>query len=190
MITVSSAIQKNSEMASSRRSVTSGPGDAHAFVKGTGMTADQKAEVAQRKANAAALVAASDKQVFEMKKTLSPESREMYLPNVSDMSMESATKSLGIAEVMIKNKEGAGLNIHGRYGEQDISDLSAYRLALKDFISKQQAAASTSETANSSRALANGAGNIGQEASPDTTAALASGSTVASLYSKVQNMAG
>ena len=66
----------------------------------------------------------------------------MYMPNVSDLSLENAKKSLGIAQVMIKNKEDVGVNINGRYGDQNISDLTSYTAALTDYIGKFEAAVS------------------------------------------------
>ena len=95
------------------------------------------------------------------------ESHEMYMPNVSDLSLDNAKKSLGIAQVMIKNKEDVGVNVHGRYGDQEISDLHTYTVALKDFIGKLEAATA-------------GAG-VGAGAPPVNT-------TAASTYRQMQEM--
>lgn len=111
------------------------------------MTSAEKADFAQRDAQSAEMAAASRKQLEEAKRLTSlegMESHEMYMPNVSDLSLENAQKSLGIAQVMIRNKEDVGGNVHGRYGDQEISDLNTYVAALKDYISKYDGAIETS----------------------------------------------
>ncbi|MEV4782875.1 hypothetical protein [Burkholderia sp. LMU1-1-1.1] len=117
------------------------------------LTAQQKAETVKVRADMAAGTAAAEKQAQEVKKRLSVEgmeSHQMYLPNISDLSLENAKKSLDIAEVMIKNKEDVGVTVNGRYGDKDISDLGAYKAALTDYIGKY-------ETAMSSKATGGGA---------------------------------
>jgi hypothetical protein len=64
------------------------------------------------------------------------ESHEMYLSNISDLSLEHAKKQLDIVESKISNHEDVGMNVHGRYGAQTISDLNTYLAALKDYIGK------------------------------------------------------
>jgi hypothetical protein len=99
-------------------------------------SAEEMAQLAQIKANAAALDAACEKQRQEIEKNKRVESHEMYLSNISDLSYEHAKKQLGIVEVKISNHEDAGMNVHGRYGDHNISDLNTYLAALKDYISK------------------------------------------------------
>ena len=109
-------------------------------------TPEQKAEIVKARADMAAASTASEKQLQDVKKRLSAEgmeSHQMYLPNISDLSLENAKKSLGIAEVMIKNKEDVGVTVNGRYGDKDISDLGNYKAALTDYISKYETAMST-----------------------------------------------
>jgi hypothetical protein len=105
-------------------------------------SAEEMAQLAQIKANAAALDAACEKQRQEIEKNKRVESHEMYLSNISDLSLEHAKKQLGIVELKISNHEGSGMNVHGRYGAQAISDLSTYLAALKDYISKSDIGAS------------------------------------------------
>jgi hypothetical protein len=64
------------------------------------------------------------------------ESHEMYLSNISTLSLDHAKTQLGIVELAISTHEDAGRNVHGRYGDHDISDLNTYLAALKDYISK------------------------------------------------------
>jgi hypothetical protein len=99
-------------------------------------SAEEMAQLAQIKANAAAQDAACEKQRQEIEKNKRVESHEMYLSNISDLSYEHAKKQLGIVEVKISNHEDAGMNVHGRYGDHNISDLNTYLAALKDYISK------------------------------------------------------
>jgi hypothetical protein len=118
------------------------------LVKVVGRTDVQAAE--QKQAYAAALEVDHAKAMQEPEKSKHlEESHEMYLPNIADLSLENAKKSLGIAEGMIRNHDDAGINVHGRYGDQDISDLHTYLAALKDFISQREAAVplATSEPA-------------------------------------------
>jgi hypothetical protein len=71
------------------------------------------------------------------------ESHEMYfLSNIVDLSLEHAKKQLVVVESMISTHEDAGMNVHGRYGAQAISDLNTYLAALKDYISKSDIGAS------------------------------------------------
>lgn len=107
------------------------------------LTAAEKADFAQRDAKVAKAEAEFQKRKQEVDKAMSVEgmeSHEMYMPNVSDLSLDNAKKSLGIAQVMIKNKEDVGVNVHGRYGDQEISDLHTYTVALKEYIGKLEAA--------------------------------------------------
>lgn len=64
------------------------------------------------------------------------ESHEMYLSNISTLSLNHAKTQLGLIELKIENREDVGVNVHGRYGDQEISDLNTYLAALKDYISK------------------------------------------------------
>jgi hypothetical protein len=70
------------------------------------------------------------------------ESHEMYLSNISDLSLAHAKTQLGIVELAISTHEDAGMNVHGRYGDHNISDLNTYLAALKDYISKLDIGAS------------------------------------------------
>lgn len=93
----------------------------------------------------------------------------MYLPNVSDLSLENAKKSLGIAQVMIENKEDVGVTINGRYGDKDISDLNSYKAALTDYISKFEAAVSKAA--------------VGESTAPSQAS-----TTATSIYRQMQSM--
>jgi hypothetical protein len=64
------------------------------------------------------------------------------LSNIVDLSLEHAKKQLVVVESMISTHEDAGMNVHGRYGAQAISDLNTYLAALKDYISKSDIGAS------------------------------------------------
>ena len=125
------------------RSVVIEPGnEVTVFRRGT-RSVTEMSDFMQAKANSEAAFAAAEKQQSEVKKRLSVagmESHQMYLPNISDLSLENAKKSLGIAGAMIKNKEDVGVTVNGRYGDQDISDLNTYKAALTDYISKYEAA--------------------------------------------------
>lgn len=146
MTTISGNSVPSTEGSVQRRIALNGTGGAWTN-KAKEMTAEQKAELSQKKSAMAAADAALEKQFQAEQKRISAagmESHEMYMPNVSDLSLENAKKSLGIAQVMIKNKEDVGVNVHGRYGDQEISDLHTYTVALKDFIGKLEAA--TAET--------------------------------------------
>lgn len=141
MTTISRNTMAGAEAFTPKRITITGKSESH-LGKGKELTVEQKAEVSRAKANSAALEAASAKQVREAEKSMHAESHEMYMPNVSDLSLENAKKSLGIAQVMIKNKEDVGVNINGRYGDQNISDLTSYTAALTDYIGKFEAAVS------------------------------------------------
>lgn len=126
----------------SRRIALNSSGGAWAF-KAKEMTAEQKAEVAQTKSAANAANDALEKRFQSEQKRMSlagMESHEMYMPNVADLSLDDAKWSLGVAQAMIKNKEDVGVNVHGRYGDQEISDLQSYTVALRDYIGKLEAA--------------------------------------------------
>lgn len=138
------------------------------------LTAEQKAEFAQRKTAEAELAAASEKRLLEAKKRTSVEgmeSHQMYLPNISDLSLESAKKSLSMAQTMINNKEDAGITVNGRYGDKDISDLNTYKAALTDYISKFETSVSKA--------------GVGVSTAPSQASTAA-----ASLYRQLQGMAG
>jgi hypothetical protein len=135
------------------------------------LTSEEKADLAQRDALYAKMAAASEKQRLEVEKSNHYESHEMYLSNISHMSLDGAKKSLGITQVMIERHSDAGLNVHGRYGDTEISDLKTYLAALKDFIGKQKTAMPTAPTGTSTVAAP----------TPSSTAA-------ASTYRQVQDM--
>lgn len=142
MTTISGNIIPAAEDSSQRRIAMNGTGGAWTNTAKE-MTAEQKADIAQQKTVMAAANAALEKQFQTEQKRISAagmESHEMYMPNVADLSLETAKKSLGIAQVMIKNKEDVGVNVHGRYGNQQISDLHTYTMALTDYIGKMEAA--------------------------------------------------
>ena len=84
------------------------------------------------------------------------ESREMYLPNISDLSLENAKKALGIVELKIENHEDVGRNVHGHYGNQAISDLNTYLAALKDHISKLEISVSPASSEAATRTASTG----------------------------------
>jgi hypothetical protein len=159
MTTISRNGILGAESINPRRVVLSNTSEVSVIRKGTGLTAEQKADHAQRQASAAARAVDVAKREQEIEKNKLVESHEMYLSNISDLSLEHAKKQLGIVQVMIKNRQDAGVNVHGRYGDQKISDLGTYLTGLKDFISKH-----------------------------DTTAAPLSNETAASVYRQVQDM--
>lgn len=64
------------------------------------------------------------------------ESHRMYLPNIADLSLEQARKSLEFAEFAVSSHHYDGRDINGGYGNQTISDMSAYRAAVKDHIGR------------------------------------------------------
>ena len=84
------------------------------------------------------------------------ESREMYLSNISTLSLDHAKTQLGIVEVKIKNREDVGVNVHGRYEDQKISDLSTYLAALKDYISKFEISVSPASSEAATRTALTG----------------------------------
>lgn len=136
MTTITHIGTSTPELSTSKRTVQIVKDDTLPRLKNVELTVGQKAELAQAKAISAATVAASQKQVREAQKILHPDSHEIYLSSITHLSLEGAQKSLGIAEVMAKNKEDVGFNVHGRYGNQEITDLKTYVTALKDYISK------------------------------------------------------
>jgi hypothetical protein len=146
-------------LVSSRRIPLSDTSDAKVIIKVVQPTAEQKADLAQRQADAAARAVDVAKREQEVEKNKHIESHEMYLPNISGLSLENAKKSVADVQLMIRNHEDAGVNVHGRYGDQKISNLSTYLTGLKDFISKH-----------------------------DTTASSLSNETAASVYRQVQDM--
>lgn len=99
------------------------------------------------------------------------ENHQMSLPNVSDLSLENAKKSLSIAQAMIDRKEDVGMTVSGHYGDKDISDLPTYTAALVDYIGKFEAAVS--------KAAVGGA-----------TAPSQASTAAASHYRQMQGMAG
>lgn len=171
MTTISRSASAAVEVMPSRRLVIERGNEVVAFRRGT-QSAEQVAEVAQRNAAAAEVAAASAKQLQEVKRRTSVEgmeSHQMYLPNVSDLSLENAKKSLGIAQVMIENKEDVGVTINGRYGDKDISDLNSYKAALTDYISKFEAAVSKAA--------------VGESTAPSQAS-----TTATSIYRQMQSM--
>ena len=155
----------------SRRVVIEPGNEVTVFRRGT-KSVTEMPDYMQAKANSAATVAASEKQLLEVKKRTSSagmESHQMYLPNISDLSLENAKKSLGIAGAMIKNKEDAGVTVNGRYGDQNISDLNTYKAALTDYISKYEAAMSKA--------------TVGEATAPSQAS-----TTAASTYRQMQDM--
>lgn len=145
MTTISGNSVANTDSLSARRIALNGSGGAWTF-KAKEMTAEQKAEIAQTQSTAKAANDAMEKRYQAEEKRRSEagmESHQMYMPNVADLSLTDAKWSLGVAQSMIKNKEDVGLTVNGRYGDQDISDLHSYTVALKDFIGKLEAAAAS-----------------------------------------------
>lgn len=155
----------------SRRLVIEPGNEVTAFRRGT-RSVTEMPDYMQAKANSEATVAASEKQLLAIKKSNSAEgmeSHQMYMPNISDLSLENAKKSLGIAQVMIKNKEDAGVTVNGRYGDQNISDLNTYQAALTDYISKYEAA-------------------LSKATAGESTAPSQASTAAASLYRQMQGM--
>lgn len=155
----------------SRRLVIEPGNEVTAFRRGT-RSVTEMPDYMQAKATSEATVAAAEKQLLEVKKRTSSagmENHEMYLPNVSTMSLENARKSLGITQVMIDNREDKGLNVQGHNGDQKISDLNSYKAALTDYISKYEAALSKA--------------TAGESTAPSTAS-----TTAASLYRQMQGM--
>jgi hypothetical protein len=136
------------ELNSLKRTVNIVKGDHLPTLKNVELTVEQKAELAQTKAISAAATAASQKQIEEAQKILNPNSREIYLSSITDLSLESAQKTLGIVEQMANNKEDVGFNVHGRYGDQKITDLKTYVSALRDYIGKYPSAEAQSITSS------------------------------------------
>ncbi|APW44248.1 hypothetical protein [Rhodoferax saidenbachensis] len=64
------------------------------------------------------------------------ENHAITLPNISDLPLDVAKTSLGIAESIVKNREDVGLSVRGRYGDKAISDMKTYLASIKDHISK------------------------------------------------------
>lgn len=154
-----------------RRVVIEPGNEVTVFRRGT-RSVTEMSDYMQTKANAEATMAAAEKQRLEVKKRTSVEgmeSHQMYLPNISDLSLENAKKSLGIAQVMIKNKEDVGVTVNGRYGDKNISDLNSYKAALTDYISKYEAAMAKA--------------TVG-----DSTAPSQASTTAASTYRHMQDM--
>lgn len=117
--------------------------EVHVFKQGT-VSVEAMADYQKNKANAEKTVADANQRELAWKKSSSVaalESHAMYLPNISDLSLENAQKSLDIAQDMIQKKEDAGRSVQGQYGDQKISSLNAYTAALKDYINKQATAA-------------------------------------------------
>jgi hypothetical protein len=163
MTTISRNGIPGAEPINPRRIALSNTSEVSVIRKGTGLTAEQKADHAQRKAVAAARAVDVAKREQEVEKNKHIESHEMYLPNISGLSLENAKKSVADVQLMIRNHEDAGLNVHGRYGDQKISDLSTYLTGLKDFISKHDTTASSllNETAASVYRQVQDMGNAG-----------------------------
>ena len=118
MTTIARVGTSTPELNSLKRTVNIVKGGPLPALKNVELTAAQKAELAQTNAISAATVAASQKQVQDAQKILNPNSREIYLSSITDLSLESAQNTLGIVEQMAKNKEDVGFNVHGRYGDQ------------------------------------------------------------------------
>ncbi|MDP1999654.1 MAG: hypothetical protein Q8K22_08685 [Rhodoferax sp.] len=74
------------------------------------------------------------------------ENHAITLPNISDLTLEVAKTSLGIAESIVKKREDVGLSVRGRYGDKSISDMKTYLTSIKDHISKLEVGLATSET--------------------------------------------
>lgn len=148
MTTIARVGTSTPELNSLKRTVNIVKGDPLPTLKNVEWTAEQKAELAQTKAISAAATAASQKQIREAQKILNPDSREIYLSSITDLSLESAQKTLGIVEQMAKNKEDVGFNVHGRYGDQKITDLKTYVSALRDYIGKYPSAEAQSITSS------------------------------------------
>lgn len=189
MTTISRTAVPTPEFTVPRRIVNTGKEDAGVFSKPQELTAAQKADLASRKAYFAELEAKSQTASLAAEKRNKPESHEMYLPNISDLSLEDAKKSLEIVEVMIKDKGDVGLNIHGRYGDQKISDLKSYTTAVKDFISKHQTTVpdSTSVTLTAAQ-VANAKASQQSETNANFAPASSQPSSVAAaLYRQIQD---
>lgn len=155
-------------------------------LKNVELTAAQKAELAQTNAISAATVAASQKQVQDAQKILNPNSREIYLSSITDLSLESAQNTLGIVEQMAKNKEDVGFNVHGRYGDQKITDLKTYVSALKDYIGKFSSAGAQPI---SSSTLAFDTGGVSSPSSRSVAhSSSLSSAGAASTYRQMQDM--
>lgn len=169
------------EFLNSPRTFTHTKGESY-LGKAITVTPEQRAEMAQAKANSEAVVAAASMRSKEAESSISTagmENHSMYLPNISDLSLAGAKWSLGVANVMIKNKEDVGVTVNGRYGDQDISDLNTYTAALKDYISKQE-----SGMAEAAGALTHTAtpGNATPDAAPQQR------TTATSMYRDMQDM--
>jgi hypothetical protein len=106
------------------------------------LTSAQKAERAQKQADMAAVVAAADKRMQEAEKNKTVENNGIYTSNVSSLSLENAKKNLGFAQLMIERHEDVGSTFHGRYGDTELKSATEWEAALKDYIGKQEAAAS------------------------------------------------
>lgn len=169
-----------------KRTVTIVKGDPLPPLKNVELTSEQKAEIAQTKAISAAAVAASQKQLQETLKILNPNSREIYLSSITDLSLENAQKTLGIVEQMAKNKEDVGFNVHGRYGDQKITDLKTYVSALKDYIGKLSSAGA--QPISSAPPAVDTAGVSSQSSLSLANASSLSSVGAASTYRQMQDM--
>lgn len=103
------------------------------------MTSAEKAAYAKLQAD----IAAAEKRSQAAQKPLKPvENTGIYTSNVSTLSLENAKKNLGFAQLMIERHEDVGSTFHGRYGDTELKNPKEWEAALKDYIGKQEAAAS------------------------------------------------
>ena len=81
--------------------------------------------------------------------------RTISFPNVSDLSLDRARMSLGIAGTILVNGVDIGRTVFSRYGNQAIDCMQAYLAAVKDHISKLEIslakAPKTDEEANAAQ---------------------------------------
>jgi hypothetical protein len=112
------------------------------YLKVVELSDAQKAEQAKILAGQDPVSLSVAKRLKEIEKNNTVENNGIYTQNVSTLSLESAKKNLGFAQLMIERHEDVGSVFHGHYGDTELNSLSEWEAALKDYIGKQEGAAS------------------------------------------------
>jgi hypothetical protein len=111
------------------------------YIKVIELSDAQKAEQAKILAGQDPVSLSVAKRLKEIEKNNTVENNGIYTPNVSSLSLETAKKNLGFAQLMIERHEDVGSVFHGHYGDAELKNPKEWEAALKDYIGKQEAAA-------------------------------------------------
>lgn len=97
-------------------------------------SAEEKARLAQMRANSDALAAEAKRRLQEVEDSNHLESKDILLPNISNLSKDMSEKVKGIVSVMIRGRDDVSMNVSGAYGDKKITSLQEYLSTLNEHI--------------------------------------------------------